>query len=205
MKARSIRLLLSGIFGLSLMLSGWLLASPNSLSLIMDVLQVSRNPSQLSPSPISNDIRRQLSGGTVSLFGALEEMDGGTFMVSLLIVVGGVLTLESIFHGLHHFTLDTPFNDVVNAIEKELMVVGCTAFIFKIVINATTNLSHDFFFALEFSDLLVPFFSFTNCFLSLILIFMSLRQCEIWRKSYHLKLEELLDEFIREDGNYFYM
>lgn len=150
--------------------------------------------------------KRSLSdGGSESLFGAMETIEGKTLMLSLLIIVGGVLCLESIFHALHHFTLETPFNDVVIAIEKELMVVGCTAFIFKIVINAQTQLSHEFYFALEFSDLLVPFFSFANCLLSLILIFMSLLQCETWRKSYHLKLEELLDEFIREDGNYFFM
>lgn len=144
-------------------------------------------------------------GGTSSLFGALEDIDGEILMIALLIVVGAVLTLESIFHALHHYTSDTAFNNVVVAIEKELMVVGCTAFALKIIINTQTQLSHDVFFALEFADLLVPFFTFVNCFLSLILIFMSLNQCDIWRKAYHLKLEELLDEFLREDGNYSYL
>ena len=45
-------------------------------------------------------------------------------------------------------------------------------------------------------DLIVPLFSFTNCFLSLILIFRSLRYCESWSKAYHLKPAELLDEYI---------
>ncbi|RZL18585.1 MAG: hypothetical protein EOP64_11640 [Sphingomonas sp.] len=143
--------------------------------------------------------------GVVSLFGSLEYIEGKMLMVGILIVVGAVLCLETLFHFLHSFTAETPFHDVVSAIEKELMVVGCTAFILKIVINTQTSMSHDLFFALEFADLLVPLFSFANCFVSLALILLSLRQCDAWRKAYHLKLEEILDEFVREDGNYFYM
>lgn len=45
-------------------------------------------------------------------------------------------------------------------------------------------------------DLIVPLFSFTNCLISLILIFRSLNHCDIWSKAYHLKPAELLDEYV---------
>lgn len=45
------------------------------------------------------------------------------------------------------------------------------------------------------SDLVVPIFSFVYCFIGLILISMSVRQCDLWSKAYHMKLLELLDEF----------
>lgn len=44
-------------------------------------------------------------------------------------------------------------------------------------------------------DLVVPLFSFTNCFISMILILRSLRHCDIWSKAYHLRPAEILDEY----------
>eukprot|EP01031_Cornospumella_fuschlensis_P043471 gene43471-53149_t len=78
--------------------------------------------------------------GTLSLFGSLEFIEGKTLMIGILVVVGAVLCLETLFNFLHSFTAETPFHDVVSAIEKELMVVGCTAFILKIVINTQTTM-----------------------------------------------------------------
>lgn len=52
------------------------------------------------------------------------------------------------------------------------------------------------------TDLIVPLFSFTNCFLSFLLIFRSVVICDIWSKAYHLKAAELLDEYL---SNSFYL
>jgi hypothetical protein len=41
----------------------------------------------------------------------------------------------------------------------------------------------------------VPIFSFAYCGLGLILIALSVHQCDLWSKAYHMKLLELLDEF----------
>ncbi len=44
-------------------------------------------------------------------------------------------------------------------------------------------------------DLLVPIFSFSYCGIGLILIIMSIRQCDSWSKAYHLKLLDVLDVY----------
>lgn len=45
------------------------------------------------------------------------------------------------------------------------------------------------------ADLVVPIFSFSYCGIGLVLIVMSIRQCDAWSKAYHLKLLEVLDEY----------
>ncbi len=103
-------------------------------------------------------VNRQLSNATEeqsteheSLFGALDSIKPNRFISSLLVVITAVLCVEYVFHVLHLFTEDSPFHKVVRALEKELMIVGCTAFIFKVSINVTHFLSEEWFFALEFS------------------------------------------------------
>ena len=48
------------------------------------------------------------------------------------------------------------------------------------------------------TDLIVPIFSFTHCFLGLLLIVMTFRQNSIWSKAFHLTIEELLDMYFKE-------
>lgn len=135
------------------------------------------------------------SGGH-QLFGSLELLEVDKWSVSLVIVVCSVLLIEGIFHLVHILTEDTPFHKVIVALEKELMIVGVTAFMFKIILNSISSLDVMWKFALEIADLIVPLFSFTNCFISLILIFRSLHHCDIWSKASHLKAAELLDEYV---------
>lgn len=125
----------------------------------------------------------------------MNSIDSELLAVAIIIVVGAVLTAEYLFHGLHIFTHDTPFNHLIVAIEKELMVVGCTAFILKVVLNTSDFLEYEVFFALEFADLLVPMFSFVSSILGIALVIISQQQCHIWSKAFHVQLEEVLDEF----------
>ena len=59
-------------------------------------------------------------------------MKPSIFIYSVIIVVLTVILIEKGFHFLHEFTVGSPYDELLNAIEKELMVVGCTAFILKI-------------------------------------------------------------------------
>ena len=94
----------------------------------------------------------QAAGG-LKLFGTLESIhiDDGT--ISIIIIICAVLATEHLFEYMHIMTHDTPFQDMVSAIEKELMIVGCMAFIFKIVINVT-HVEYNWLFALEYSGML---------------------------------------------------
>lgn len=156
------------------------------------------------------------ASGSHQLFGSLESLDSGKWTLSLIIVVCSVLFIEAIFHIVHVFTEDTPFHKVILALEKELMIVGVTAFMFKIILTSIADIDEMWKFSLEIAgkiqnvlvgrvsfftksfvaDLIIPLFSFTNCFISLILIFRSLHHCDIWSKAYHLKAAELLDEYV---------
>ncbi len=73
------------------------------------------------------------------LFGAFANYYFGTekYTVMVIVVICAVLFVELLFHCLHMLTHDSPFNKMISAIEKELMTVGFTAFIFKIIINSS--------------------------------------------------------------------
>lgn len=130
-----------------------------------------------------------------SLFGSLSHIDVIDGTLSILIIVVAVLMVEKVFHGLHAITHDTPFADMVSAIEKELMIVGCMAFIFKIIVNTTHFLNEKWLHALEYADLVIPIVSFCFCGQGVVLILVSIRQCSLWSRAYHLHLEEILDEY----------
>ena len=86
-----------------------------------------------------------------SLFGGISSLDIMIASISVIIIVGAVQCIEYLFHTLHLITHDTPFNQMVQSIEKELMVVGFTAFIFKIVVNTTDFLDLEWFHCLEYA------------------------------------------------------
>jgi hypothetical protein len=113
----------------------------------------------------------------------------------MIIIVFAVLMVELAFHQLAHVTADTPFESMIHSIEKELMIVGTMAFTFKVILSTTHFLPTDWVVALEFADLLVPITSFLFCGQALLLIIMSVKQCDLWSKAYHLFLDELLTEF----------
>eukprot|EP01036_Dinobryon_divergens_P032304 gene32304-41865_t len=75
------------------------------------------------------------------------------------------------------------------------MIVGFSALLFKVICNATHFLNHDWFFSLEFSDVLVPFFVFCSCMIGLCLVGLAAFQCGIWTRASKRKLDELLVEF----------
>ena len=50
-----------------------------------------------------------------------------------------------------------------------------------------------------FTDLFIPLVSFCFCIQGLFLILMSIRQCSLWSKAFHLTLDEILFEYYSID------
>lgn len=74
---------------------------------------------------------RKLDGGDdddFELFGSFNSLNAQDSTLTLLIVVLIILVLEHILHEVHVATYETPFADMVAAIEKELMIVGGMSF-----------------------------------------------------------------------------
>lgn len=130
-----------------------------------------------------------------SVFGSLPYLEPEAGACSMLIIVGAVIVVEKFFHILHRLTHDTPFQDMVSAIEKELMIVGCMAFIFKVLVNAANFLSEPWLEALEYADMVIPVTSFCLCSIGLLLILTSIHMCKLWNKAYHLHMNELLEAY----------
>jgi hypothetical protein len=130
-----------------------------------------------------------------SIFGSFNTVDSVLVASSILIVIASVVLLNVLLHNLFKITYDTPFESLLWNIEHELMIVGFTAFIFKIVGNLYLGMPHDWHAALEYADILVPIVAFVFCFQGLLLIVMTIVQTSMWSKGYHLLLEELLDKF----------
>ena len=124
----------------------------------------------------------------------MPQLDAFVGVASLVIVVCSVLLVEKAFHHLHYIVHDTPFDAMLQSIEKELMIVGTMAFMFKIILNIA-KMPHMWVLALEFADMLVPIVSFVVCAIGILLIVMSLKTMKIWIRSYHLHQYELLEEF----------
>lgn len=143
----------------------------------------------------TNSTAHAVSHEVSSLFGILSTLDPIIATISFVLIVIAVLFVEFLFHNMHNVTFDTPFEHLLPAVEKELMIAGCTAFIFKVIVNTTKDLNPQWYHALEYADLIVPIFSFVYCFLGLGLITFSIHLCNVWSKAYHLKLLELLDEY----------
>lgn len=132
-----------------------------------------------------------------SLFGNVAAIDDQLGAVSIIIIVASVLLFEHLFMGLHELTDETPFAVMVDAIENELMIVGCMSFIYKIMVDAAPHaIPHNWLYALEFADILIPITSFCFCIEGVFLVLLTMRQVNLWTKAYHLKLVEIFEEFL---------
>jgi hypothetical protein len=87
-----------------------------------------------------------------SLFGIIAELDPAIGTLSFIILVAAILVVEFLFYGLQIMAHETPFEHLIPAVQKELMIAGCTAFSFKVIVNATNyNLSMKWYHALEYA------------------------------------------------------
>ena len=150
-----------------------------------------------------NPPHRQLGGLAHSIFGAASYVPILIGTVSIIIVVVSVIAVEAAFELLNHLTHDTPFAELVLAVEKELMVVGSMAFAFKIIINVTTFINSDWLLGLEYGDILIPFITFSRCLIGVGLIYMSIKVCDSWGKAYHFHHLEILDAYLDKQNAWF--
>ncbi len=106
-------------------------------------------------------INRHLAGcdgnGTTSheIFGAIETLNNSTTTFSILIIIVAVQIVELFFHFLNSLTEDTPFEEMVSSIENELMVVGFTSVIFKIMVHTSHFLNKEWYYALEYAGFFI--------------------------------------------------
>lgn len=129
-------------------------------------------------------------------------LDKTKMSVSIVIVIVAVVALEKLFHFLHFLTKETAFKNMIVRIEKELMIVGSTAFVFRLIVTPSELAISEWGLALDYADLIIPIFSFCFCAIGVILIVSSLRQCDLWSKSYHHHLVELLDELFEKSSGF---
>lgn len=178
-------------------------------------------------SPLADDLNPD-DAPAFSLFGGISGLNIYMGTVSVIIIVFAVQLVEYSFHLLQTITHDTPFHRMVQSIEKELMVVGFTAFMFKILVNTTSFLSLGWFQALDyagallyklhnlriisfavsfnvcfticFADMVVNLFSFSYCGLGVMLILNSVQISNMWSQAYHLTMIEMLSDYYNLKG-----
>ena len=154
-------------------------------------------------------LQRQLSpgsqnGGTTvdehaaehpKLFMAISSIhiEKGTF--SVFIIIAFIIVLKQIIEALYTLTNETPFYVMVTKIEEELMIVGTSSFLFKVILNTTSFENNEWAYPLEFGEILVPLIAFSYCGLGILLIIISLRQCYVWSRAHNLKVLEILDDY----------
>lgn len=86
-----------------------------------------------------------------SLFGSMDSLNITSGSTSILIIVFFVFLIEKIFHMSHKLARETPFYSIVAAIEKEMMIVGCVAFFFKVIVNLSHFLDKEWLHSLEYA------------------------------------------------------
>jgi hypothetical protein len=122
---------------------------------ILDVDSEGYEPRLDEDSSMLVSLRRKLSG--FQIFGGVSSLNVFIASLSILIIIFAVQVVEYMFHYLHTLTTDTSFQEMMVIIEKELMGVGFTAFMFKIMVNTTSFLDLDWFHALEYAGIVISY------------------------------------------------
>lgn len=86
-----------------------------------------------------------------SLFGSVNHLGSETGTFAFLIIIAGVVSIETLFHEVHTLTHDTSYQDMVSAIEKELMIVGIMAFTGKVIFSTVQFNDLEWVHAVEFA------------------------------------------------------
>jgi len=136
------------------------------------------------------------------LFGGFRFLAGQTAAVSFICIVLVILLLEHFFHEIHSLTHDTPFAEMVSAMEKELMIVGCTSFAYKVLLTLTNFMDPSTVHTVDVLDTVTVIAALVFCVGGLVLIWMSIRETDIWSQSFHLHVLEILCEYyaVAEDA-----
>ena len=136
--------------------------------------------------------------GHPSLFQALPAIHVEIGTYSVLIIIGFIIILKQLIEAMYAFTHESAFHGMVKKIEEELMIVGSSSFIFKVVLNTTRFGENMWAYPLEFGEVLVPLIAFSYCGIGIFLVVVSLQQCYTWSRANNLKAMEILDEYFTE-------
>lgn len=98
-----------------------------------------------------------------AVFGSAEGIEPTEGLVAFVVIVSSVVSIEVLFHSIHKQTHESQYAELVSAIEKELMIVGATAFALKIITNATSILSEKWLMAIEFAGPSVIYYGCSFC------------------------------------------
>lgn len=149
----------------------------------------------MSPSPAStasNSTANHCSDSYHNIFGGLNSLAVLQGTIAIVIIIFAIIFLEFTISYLHELANDSAFADMLNVIERELMIVGLLAFIFKTI---KLSISSDWYYALEFADTFIPITAFFFCFQGGLFIVTSSERCRMWSKGYQLHIFEILSEF----------
>ena len=130
-----------------------------------------------------------------STFGALTYVSVLPGSVSIIAIILLVLLIEQIVYYLHEFTSESAFANMLVILEKELMIVGCTSFIFKSIQSSDFTIDSMWYTCLEFADTFVPITVFLFCLQGALFILMASYQTQHWTKGYRLHIFEILSQF----------
>lgn len=145
------------------------------------------------------------SGGEhPSLFEALSaiHIDIGTY--SVLVIIGFIILIKQFLEALYAFTHESAFHGMIKKIEEELMIVGCSSFAFKVVMNTTSFSTNKWAYPLEFGEVLVPLIAFSYCFVGIFVVVVGLKQCFTWSRAHNLNVVELLDDYFAETKTWWF-
>jgi len=138
------------------------------------------------------------------LFKALSaiHIEIGTY--SIFIIIGIIVLLKQMIEALYKLTHDTAFSGMVGKIEEELMIVGSSSFIFKVILNTTNFGENVWAYPVEFAEILVPLIAFSYCGLGIVIILISLKQCYSWSRAHNLKVWEILDDYFEASKTWYF-
>ena len=83
--------------------------------------------------------------------------------IMILFIILVVLAVHHFFDWLHEVLFDSSYHKILPSIERELMIIGLVAFVFRILTNLyIEGVLHIDHYAMEFAELLVPMITFGN-------------------------------------------
>lgn len=135
------------------------------------------------------------TSGHPSLFHALSAIHVERGTVSMFIIIAFIVALKQCITALYAVTQDTPVYAMISKIEEELMLVGTSSFLFKVILNTTNFGENKWAYPLEFAETLIPIIAFSYCGLGVYVVLISLKQCYTWSRAHNLKVLEILDEY----------
>ena len=136
-------------------------------------------------------------------FGGANELNAIAATSSFLIIIGCAVLLETVFESIHKSVHETPYQDMVSALEKELMISGFLAFVFNTVAGSIGLLDDHWLVAINFADTAMPLSAALYGSIGLMLIVRSVKHAQLWRRAANIHLAQLLMNYYEQPDSIF--